>query len=158
MESCCLNNKIKLIRFKFFDELRNIIKRHLESKQYDILIQTAAVSDYRPKTHYKRKVKSGIKEWRLNLVPTSKILDLAKEIDRTLFLVGFKFEPEAEKKVLIDKTKNLINRSNLNLAVANTIREGRYEAYIVKQSKTYGPFLNKNYLIEKLIKVIGENL
>lgn len=158
VESCCLDKSIKLIRFNFFNELRDRLIKELRSKKYNVVIHSAAVSDYQPVIRYARKVKSGIKKWSIDLTPTPKIIDLIRKIDRSLFLVGFKFEPQAIKSTLIEKTKNLISRSDLDLAVANTIYKKQYQAYIVNENKIYGPLGNKRDLAKKLIRIIGENL
>ena len=158
VEYCCLNKKIKLIRFQFFDELRGILVKELRSKKYDAVVHSAAVSDYAPVVTFTHKVKSDRKIWNLSLVPTAKIIDLVKKIDRSLFLVGFKFEPGARKNILLKKTRNLMWRADLDLAVANSIDKNRYEAYILKQNKVYGPWQNKNTLVNKLVNLIGENL
>lgn len=158
VQSCCLDKKIRLIRFKFFGELKNIVIKELRSKKYDIIIHSAAVSDYKPARVYKQKVKSGIKNWRLNLVPTEKIIDLIKKIDDSLFLVGFKFEPQATKTILLKETKKLILEANLNLAVANSIDKNRYLAYLVAGERNYGPMFNKKDMIEKLVNIIGEKI
>ena len=155
---CCLNKKIKILRFKFFDELQNIIKKELRNKKYDIVIHSAAVSDYKSEICYRQKIKSGIKKWRLNLIPTPKIIDLIKKIDSALFLVGFKFEPGASKQLLLKKARSLMNRAKLDLVVANSICNSRYAAYIMRKDKTYGVFRNKNCLTDKLIQMIGESL
>ena len=155
-QSCCISNKIRLIRFKFFDELSDIIKREIRSKKYDIIIHSAAVSDYRPAKFFSQKVKSGLRNWKLNLVPTPKIIDSIKKINRALVLVGFKFEPKATKSILIKRTRELIRRANLDLAVANTIDKNQYKAYIINHSRIYGPMFNKRNMIEELVKLIGE--
>lgn len=157
-ESCCLNQKIRLIRFKFFEDLRNIINDELRSKKYNILIHSAAVSDYRPALSYCRKVSSDRKLWRLDLVPTVKIIDLIKKIDSSIFLVGFKFEPGASKQLLLKKVRSLMNRAKLDLTVANSFHNGRYMAYILSKNKTYGVFKNKTCLTRELIKIIGDSL
>lgn len=158
-ETCCLNKGIKLIRFKFFEELRNIIIKELKSKQYDIVIHSAAVSDYRPQVIFRSKVKSGLKYWKINLVPTPKIIDLIKKIDSSLFLVGFKFEPGAEKDVLLKKSKDLLRQAHADLVVANTIdNKNLYKAYIISQDMIYGPVSNRRDLTARLIKAIGDNL
>ena len=122
------------------------------------MIHSAAVTDYRPQVRFKQKVKSGIKQWKLNLVPTPKIIDMIKKIDRNLFLVGFKFEPKAPREILIDKARSLMNRARLDLAVANTIDNDKYLAFIVNKNNTIGPLKNRNALADKLINLIGENL
>jgi phosphopantothenoylcysteine decarboxylase/phosphopantothenate--cysteine ligase len=154
VETCCLNKNIKLIHFRFFDELKRIIIKELTTKKYDMVIHSAAVSDYRPLKTYSRKVRSGLKNWRFNLVPTTKIIDAMKRIDKSLCLVGFKFEPKAPKKTLIYKARSLISRAKLDLAVANTIYKNRYQAYIINQNQTYGPLENRKDLVEKLIQIL----
>lgn len=158
ISDCCLDNSINIIRFKFFNELHKVVKKELKNKKYDIVIHSAAVSDYKPEICYRQKIKSGIKKWRLNLIPTPKIIDLIKKIDPTLFLVGFKFELGVRKKILIDKTRSLISRAGLDLAVANTIDKNRYLAYIVEREKIYGPMLNKKDMVEKLVNITGEKI
>ena len=157
VETCSLNKKIRLIHFRFFDELKRIIVREITSKKYDIVIHSAAVSDYRPLRTYSQKVGSGLKNWRLNLIPTTKIIDIIKGVDKSLCLVGFKFEPKATKGKLIQETKKLIRRAKLDLAVANSIDKNQYQAYIVCQNKIYGPFANRKGLAQRLIQVLSFN-
>ena len=156
VEACCLNRKIKLIRFIFFNELKHLIVKELKSRKYDIVIHSAAVSDYMPLRSCNQKVKSGIRKWRLILSPTSKIINLIKKIDERLFLVGFKFEPDADRDKLIKEAKGLISRSNLDLAVSNSINHNKYRAYVIKEKRIYGPVSSKQRLAKELIKIIGE--
>lgn len=159
INECCLDKSIKIIRFQFFDELKDKLIKELRLKKYDIVIHSAAVADYKVAKFYSYKVKSGIKNWRLKLIPTEKIIDLIKKINRSPFLVGFKFEPVARKKILIDKTRGLINRAKLDLVVANTIDKSKYRAYIIDNCKQiYGPIFNKRKLADKLIYLIAGNL
>ena len=153
-DTCCLNKKIKLLRFGFFDELKDKIIQELKYKKYDIVIHSAAVSDYKPLKTYFHKIKSGIKKWRLDLIPTEKIIDVIKRIDKSIFLVGFKFEPNAAKLLLIKRARSLMCCLGSDLVVANTINQNRYTAYIVNQDKIYGPIWNRKNLAEKLIKII----
>lgn len=150
--ACCLNKKIKVVRFKFFDELKNSLTRELKTKRYDIIIHSAAVADYKPNKIYAHKINSGRKNLTLNLVPTEKIIDAIKKINKSIFLVGFKFELGASRKTLIKKAKSLINRAKLDLAVANTLINNRYRAYIIGKNNVRGPFLNKRNLIDNLSK------
>jgi len=155
---CCLSKRIRLIHFRFFDELKDNLIKELKSQKYDAVIHSAAISDYKPVKVYTQKVKSGIKNWRVNLVPTEKIIDLIRRLDNSLFLVGFKFQPQATKAVLIKETKKLIRRANLDLAVANTIERNRYAAYIVETEKIYGQMFNKKDMVRKLVKLTGDYL
>jgi len=158
IEPCCLNKNIKLIRFKFFTDLKDLIISELGSEQYNIVIHSAAVSDYRPKTYFRQKIKSGIKQWNLKLVPTPKIIDSIKKLDRSLFLVGFKFEPQSPKNELINKARILIRHSQADLVVANTIYSGRYNAYIVSQGKVSDAMHSRNELVKTLIRETANTL
>ena len=55
-ECCCLNKKIRLVRFKFFADLKQTITRELKSNKYDVIIHSAAVSDYRVENVYSGKI------------------------------------------------------------------------------------------------------
>lgn len=155
---CSLKVKIKTIRFRFFDELLRIIKRELVTKRYDAVIHSAAVSDYSPAKKYGKKFKSGKPVWKLDLVPTQKIIGLIKKFDSSVFLVGFKFEPEVKKGALINETKKLIERANLDLAVGNTVNAKGYKAFILGKKIMLGAFFKKSKLIRKLSDILEDNL
>lgn len=157
VETSCLNKKIRLRRFKFFDELKDTVIKELGSKKYDIVIHSAAVSDYKPqRTHY-YKIKSGLRNWKLNLVPTIKIIDLIKRINKNIFLVGFKFESHSNRNKLIKEAREFFKRCAIDLLVANTVKNNKYQACIISKTKTYGYFSNKKALTEGLIEVLKNN-
>ena len=41
------NSRIKIIRFSFFEELRQALKKELKASRYDFIIHSAAVSGFR---------------------------------------------------------------------------------------------------------------
>ncbi|TBR16843.1 phosphopantothenoylcysteine decarboxylase, partial [bacterium] len=133
---CSLKCRVKVLRFKFFDELNQIITRQLKSGKVDVFIQTAAVSDYKPSLIRRGKISSADKELKLTLVPTVKIIDRVKKLSPDLFLVGFKFEPQALRAALIKEARSLISKSKADLVVANTKSGNKYRAYIVSAKKT----------------------
>jgi phosphopantothenoylcysteine decarboxylase/phosphopantothenate--cysteine ligase len=153
-EACCLDKKIKLLRFRFFDELKNRLFKELKSKRYDAVIHSAAVSDYRPALIFRQKIGSDKKNWKLSLVQTPKLIDAVKKIQRTVILVGFKFIPQAKKKILLQESRILLRRAKADLVVANTIKHENYAAFIVGAHKIQGPWLSKNKLTTALIKKI----
>ncbi|MDP1853151.1 MAG: phosphopantothenoylcysteine decarboxylase [Candidatus Omnitrophota bacterium] len=146
------NKKIRLLRFRFFEELKAILKRELCRGRYDIVIHSAAVSDYKPKKSFRRKLVSSIKNLKIDLIPAEKIIDLIKRTDNSLFLAGFKFEPDINKEKLLAQARELMKRSACDLVVANTLRGGRYSAYLVRSDKVQGPLYTKKKLAEQLIK------
>lgn len=157
VQVCCLNKKITLIHFRFFSELRCVLKKELVSKKFDIVIHSAAVADYQPLKFCIHKIKSGIKKLRLTFVPTEKLINLIKKIDNSVFLVGFKFEPEISKDVLLKEAGLLFKRARADLVVANTVTHNRYRAYILNnKDETFGPVVSKEQLVRQLVDKIAE--
>lgn len=156
---CCLDKTIKVVRFKFFGELKNKLFKELRAKRYDILMHTAAVADYRPKKVFKHKINSHLKNLDIKLIPTPKLIDAVKKLNRSLFLVGFKFNPRTSKENLISQARLLIKRTGASLIVANTVDyRNSYNAYIVSKKKVVGVARSKNRLAGILMSQIGEML
>lgn len=153
-----LRKSVNIKKFRFFDELKKIILAELKSNRYDIVIHSAAVSDYRPGRIISGKIKSGLKILSLRLIPTIKIIDLLRKAAPGSLLVGFKLEPNADKKDSIRKARSLIRRAGLDLVVANSFSRGKYAAYIVGRSGFYGPFLDKKRMALRLADIAGGSL
>jgi len=155
VSDCCIDKAIKIIRFKFFDELKYNLGKELRCGKYDILIHSAAVADYRSAKIFKNKISSGLRNLTLKLIPTPKLIGRVNKIDRTLFLVGFKFKPQAQKAKLIADSRDLMKHSGADLVVANTIFGRRYGAYIVSRKETSRAINSKAKLAKVLINEIG---
>lgn len=149
-----LINKVKLKHFSFFEELSNLLKEEL-AKNYDIIIQAAAVSDFKPDFRRNKKINSSVKSLELILKPTPKIINYLHKLNPRSFLVGFKFEPDMEARKLIKEARKLIKEAGLDCVAANTLRKKRYSAYLVEKEKIYGPFLSKPEMADNLVKLIG---
>lgn len=148
------SKKVKVIRFKFFDELRDILIKQLKSKKFSTVIHSAAVSDYKPAMINKGKVSSGKSVWNVKFIPTEKLINKVKKIDQKIKLIGFKFELGLTDKKLINQANSLIKRSGADLVVANTQDKSSYKAYLVEKCSVSEAILNKNKLINQLIKKI----
>jgi len=149
------NKAVRVLNFRFFDELRSLLKSELKKKHYAAVIHTAAVSDYAPGSRKARKkISSELKTLRLELKPTPKIIDSLRKISPDSFLIGFKFEPELKGDKLIRKARLLIQRAKLDLAVANSTCNRQYVAYLVAAQKQAGPFSSKEQMIKKLVRLI----
>lgn len=155
---CCLGHSARIIRFKFFDELKELMLKELSFHKYDAVIHCAAVADYRPKRSYMGKIGSGRKELSLRLEPTPKIIDIIRRADHSLILVAFKFEPQAAKVELIKKARTLLKRSGADVVVANTADHNRYKAYIVREDAVRGAIFTKEALSKALISEIGARI
>ncbi|MCX5700208.1 MAG: hypothetical protein NTZ63_01505 [Candidatus Omnitrophica bacterium] len=150
-----VESSVKIIRFEFFDELSLLLSRLLK-KKYDIIIHSAAVSDYRPEFISKTKLNSNSKQMKLVLKRTPKLIESLRKKNAAAFLVGFKFEPDFKDEQLIKKAKLLIKKAKLNLVVANTVSKNKYFAYLVSSIDSSGPLTSKKALVANLIKLAGE--
>jgi len=152
------NSGIKIIHFNFFEELKKILKEKLISKKYDILIHSAAVSDYRPKKVYQRKIRSNLKRFDLVLEPTEKIADFIKRYDPKIFLVIFKLEYGVSNNTLIKRTYKILNSTGADLAVGNTFERRFYKAFILDREDVLALVKSKEELAKILIKEISKRI
>ncbi|MFH1398475.1 MAG: phosphopantothenoylcysteine decarboxylase [Candidatus Omnitrophota bacterium] len=153
---CCLNKKIRVLPFQFFGQLNEYIQDELSRRTYDICVHSAAVSDYKPVKISTGKISSDRKLLRLGLKPTPKIINRIKKIDSSLFLVGFKYEPDKNKDTLIREAKKLMDNSKADIIVANTSGKNGYRAYIIRKNGVFhGPLRNKPEMIKNLLKAIN---
>jgi len=155
VSTCCLHGKLKISRFRFFDELKKELVKELKTKQYDAVIHSAAVSDYQLKHKFNGKLKSGRKSLKIALEPTEKIINLIKKIDSKVFLVGFKFELNMPLNRLFFESQKLLKHSGADLVVANTILDGKYKAYLVDKEGLGPEISSKEKVADKLIKKVG---
>jgi phosphopantothenoylcysteine decarboxylase/phosphopantothenate--cysteine ligase len=145
---------IKIIRFKYFTQLKKLLENELKKGSYSAVIHTAAVSDYQPQGVIRNKVSSQFKNWKINLVPTEKLISSFKDYGSSLFTVGFKFEPTAVENKLLKEAEALRRENNLNLVVANSDKNAGYRAHILDGVNKYGPFLSKQKLAKHLTKLV----
>jgi phosphopantothenoylcysteine synthetase/decarboxylase len=146
--------RIKVVRFRFFDDLKKLLKDEL-LQQYDAVIHSAAVSDYKPETMAHSKIKSSIKNWTCKLVRTPKLIDRIKKVAPNSFAVGFKFDPRTTKNSLLKAAGELMQSSNLDAVVANTVINGKYQAFIVTPACVSGCIGSKKDLAKKIIKLFA---
>jgi len=153
-----VSKSIKRIKYFFYQELFDLLKKELSKKKYDIIIHAAAVSDYSVKNKVRTKIRSGVKQLKLVLVPTIKIINEVKKLSPKSFLVGFKLESSSNKKVLTAKAVNLIGQARCDLVVANSIKNG-YQGYIVnKEGRILSSARSKNKLSKNLITILNKEI
>lgn len=85
----------------------------------DIVIATAAVSDYRPAEVWQGKRKKGEEEWTIRLVPNPDILRTLGERKGEHILVGF----AAETQELLENAQAKLREKNLDMIVANDVSQ-----------------------------------
>ena len=140
--------------FKTTDDLIKLAEENNLSK-YDIIIVCAAISDYKP-IKYKGKIPSGKKDLVIKLKPTQKMLPLIRKKASKSKLVAFKVEDKKDK--VNTKSKNLLEKNNLDFVVGNTISgfESEENDIIVFDKK--GKFFSKKGKKENLARFILETI
>ena len=152
VSSCCLSRNIKLIRFKFFGDLKEKVKQELRSRKYDIIIHSAAVSDFRPRLLAKGKIESE-KIYNLKLSPVPKIISDIKRLAPQVKLMMFKLESGINDKILIKRTKQALINYQADMAVGNTIHP-KYKAFILDRNKVYYKVHSKKELIHRIVSLL----
>ena len=154
-----LGSSVKVKRFHYFDELHSLVKKELKDKNYDIVIHSAAVSDFKTKKVFSDKLKSDSKNLKLNLESTVKIVDKIKKYAPKVFLVIFKLEFNLSKNKMIESARRTIRESRADLAVVNTFLDKcPYKALIIDRERTFCQTNSKQILAKKLLQIIIEKI
>jgi phosphopantothenoylcysteine decarboxylase/phosphopantothenate--cysteine ligase len=151
-----LGKHVRIIHFRFFDELKDVLFKKIRPGDFDIIIHSAAVSDYRPLQVAGNKIPSGQTRMHMTFIPTEKIIDAIKRKAPEALLVGFKFEPGISRRALIHEGEELMKRSGANLVVANTVIKERYQAYVLTTQKrgVSGPYASKRAMCDGLVQAL----
>ena len=150
----------KIIRVNSVDEMNKAVKEALK-KKFDIAIMTAAASDYVVKNATSSKIKSDKKEINVKLVKAQKIIDVIKNKQKGIFLVGFKAETDISKNELVSSAKKKLKDSKADMIVANDIgrkynKDPNYNEIIIVDSKTTTKIPRTKK--ERLSKIICKNI
>jgi len=151
---------LKVIKFKYFDELFSVMKKEISSKKYDVIIHSAAVPDYVPEKVFAGKIKSGKKDLIIRMKPTQKIVDYIKKWDSSVILVKFKLEVNSNEKDLIETAKKSMARSKTEIIVANDLlkmTKDKHPAFIIDSDGTK-KVSTKDNLAEELLKIINSKI
>ncbi len=112
------NPPFEVVYVESAEEMFDAVKERYPSS--DILIMSAAVSDYKPVATATSKIKKQSKRLHLELEPTPDILAEAGKMKREGQLnIGFALETDREKENAKDKLK----RKNLDMIVLNSLKD-----------------------------------
>jgi phosphopantothenoylcysteine decarboxylase/phosphopantothenate--cysteine ligase len=147
------HKNLKVIKFRFFNELKKNLQEEIK-KKYDVLIATAAVSDYLPEKILKGKQKSGIENLTIKFKPAPKLLQLVRNMDKKIKIVQFKLESNCSKKQLFQRALKSLENNNSDYCVAN-ISENILKKYILDKTGFCLCCLNtQDELIEHLQQIL----
>lgn len=150
--------KVRVKRFYYYDEFLKLVRAELKTK-YDVIIHAAAVSDYKLKKPFPKKLASSLNKVTVELARTQKIIHLFKQKSSKIFLVGFKLGSHVTEKTSHSLSKELFTKAKCDLVVANTVIGESYHAYVIDKDKNILAHKKKrNDLSKTLIKLVKENL
>lgn len=106
---------IDIINISTNEEMKNaIMDRH---EEFDIIVMSAAVADYKAKHYSDKKIKKGNEDLVIEFERDSDILKLLGEVKKDNILVGF----AAESNDLLENARGKLIKKNLDFIVANDI-------------------------------------
>jgi len=111
------SNIKKLIKIQSAEDMYNAIIDNFDENQ--VIIKSAAVADYKPKTYSNKKIKKSNDDLVIELDRNKDIAYELGKIKKDKILVGF----AAETNDLIENAKGKVNKKNLDFIVANDLTE-----------------------------------
>ena len=111
------NSLIKVVPVISAEQMYTVCHQYFY--EADVMIASAAVSDYRPKHVAEQKIKKQEDTLTIELVKNKDILQSLGAIKEKQYLVGFALETENE----IENAKGKIKKKNLDLIVLNSLQD-----------------------------------
>ena len=145
---------LKVVSFRYFDELKDELAKLLKSNRYDAIVHMAAVSDYKTSKAYKGKIASGKKTFGLQLIPTEKLVKKIRAKAKRSLLIQFKLEPK--RKGIIDDAYQSLRENKSDFVVANALEDLKlgYKGFLIDKEKSIKPINSKASLVAALDKII----
>lgn len=161
--------------FKTYDQLYDLMKSQITKNNYDIIIHSAAVSDYKPdgtfvmddcfedkntlvKIDDSKKVDSEYKELFIRLVPTRKIIDDIRTLwNFTGILVKFKLQVGITDNELLGIARASREHSKADLIVANCLEWSGDKAYVI-DSNDKATKVNRDILASTLYEMLTKEV
>jgi phosphopantothenoylcysteine decarboxylase/phosphopantothenate--cysteine ligase len=114
---------LDIVRVDTSNDMYNAVLNNI--KDYDMLIMTAAVTDYKPLSSNKKIETRDNPHLTIELDATEKIIDKVKTINPRIFLVAFKALYNVSREELIDAARRKMKECNADLVFANDVsKEG----------------------------------
>jgi len=126
-------------RYHNFAEYTESLQKIILSKQPEIIMLAAAVSDYLVCNYSDNKIRSS-ENFHIQLESAPKIIHSVREWSKTSFLVGFKLLVDVEDVELVRAADHIMRKHQLDLVIANdlsSIKRGAHEVLLVEPNGSY---------------------
>ena len=133
-------SSIKLTLITSSDEMYEKVTDKYD--EVDVVIMSAAVSDFKPKTISNKKIKKSNKTLSIEVEKTKDILSYLGKNKKNQLLIGFALETDNE----IENAKHKLNNKNLDLIVLNSLND---------KGAGFGVDTNKITIISKENKILN---
>ena len=155
-----------LISYNTFDELYDLMQNEICNNSYDIIIHSAAVSDYKcsavcvfdenkdfVELDSSGKIASNNKELYLKMTPTVKIIDKIRGWGFTGKLIKFKLQVDISDEELLSIARKSRTHSNADIIVANCLEWATKRAYIIDDKNERS--IERSELAKVLFDIVG---
>lgn len=152
--------RLEIIHYDYFQELMDLMEKHISSKRFHTVIHSSAVADYAP-TKQEGKISSGLDELYIKTIPTPKIISHIKDWDPDVYLVQFKLEVGLTEQDLIAKAVAGIKKNRADLAVANNkagTSATTAAAYLVEKDGGFVKIDTREEMYEGLLNEVAQKI
>lgn len=154
----------KEMEYSTFDDYRNRLERWIKIERPDIVMLTAAVSDYGVENPIEGKIRSN-DMLTIKLTQLPKIIHLIKTWHSTCKLVGFKLLVNSKPNQLVDAAKRSISENGCDMIVANDladIKDGKHKVHLVfpndKETKLFTTDVEDRNFLARMVAEHTVNL
>ncbi|MEI8348806.1 MAG: phosphopantothenoylcysteine decarboxylase [Candidatus Omnitrophota bacterium] len=151
-----MDRGVRVIPFTYFEDFKKKICRELMQGRYDVIIHSAAVSDYILRKPFSGKIPSGKIGLEVSLKPAEKIIRLIRRLTKKAIIIQFKLE--IKRKGLLDKAYKSLVENKSDFVVANALEDLRrgYQAFILDKNRKMIRVSSKKMLTKALVSLISE--
>ncbi len=158
--------QVEVERFHTVKQLKNQLQDHLQHNRVDAVLMAAAVLDYIPAEPVRGKHSSQEEEWIIRLKRGEKLIEQLRTWSPHPVIVGFKLESGISLDQLVQRSKNLMDRSDAAMVLANLaeeVSEDKHTGYLIQREednrlRVSEPLTNRqaiaHALIEQLHKIL----
>ncbi len=161
-------SNVKVVSVETTNEMYEAVRSELRSAQYELFVSAAAASDFAPEAPFKAKVDShATQELKVKFKSLPKIIEKAKRISPSTFLVAFKAEYKLSNEELIKRAHKRLKTSRADLIVANDVgrkdagfQTDTNEVFIVDRDKNvvHVPLMPKIDIARKLLDLVSKRI
>lgn len=141
------------VEFRNYEDYASILEQSVKTKKADVVVLTAAVSDYGVQNFVDSKIRSK-DSLNIQLSPVPKLISKIKEWNPYTFLVGFKMLVQVSKEELVQAALESIEKNNCDLVIANdwvSFLAGNPEMHIVSKSGDVKTYNKNNSVLEEIV-------